>query len=226
MRRQDNDDVFIAKAIQRIYAAAGLLWPPAPGDRIVAMPLDRLIRANQNLEHIEIPELTPATAGAFLTSAGGRWPELLKDNTVLDGLLVANASGGYIFVRADADNPISRRRFTAAHELGHYLLHFLPSLEKRCDSDVYFVQSDSKETVQEGAEAGNDKVLSLPELERQANRFAAELLMPESICRAVSEQYAKRFSKAPRLLEHQLARDLIVSETAMSLRLRSLGLKP
>lgn len=225
MSRQDNDGVLIAEAIQRLYATAGLLWPPVVGDRIVPIPLDRLIRANQNLEHIEMPKLTPATAGAFLASAGCRWPELLKDSTVLDGLLVANASAGYIFVRADGDNPISRRRFTAAHELGHYLLHFLPSLEKRRDSDVSFVQADSKQTVQEGEEAGNYKVLSLPEMERQANRFAAELLMPETVCRLASEQYAKRFRMTPRLLGHHLARDLLVSGIAMDVRLRSLGLK-
>ncbi len=39
----------------------------------------------------------------------------------------------------------------------------------------------------------DDKALSLPEMERQANQFAAELLMPESVCRAACEQYAARF---------------------------------
>lgn len=222
---QDNDGVLIASAIQRLYSAASLPWPPAMHDRIVPVPLDRLIRTNKNLEHIEMPELTPAAAGAFLTSAGGRWPELLKDQEALDGLLVAKVSGGYIFVRVDASNPVPRRRFTAAHELGHYLLHFLPSLESRCDSDASFVQADNKETVHEGEARGNDKALSLPEMERQANRFAAELLIPESVCRAASAYYAKQFGITSRLLEHHLARDLLVSRAAMDLRLRGLGLK-
>jgi hypothetical protein len=214
--------VLVADAIRRLFAAADLPWPP-PAQAVAPVPLDRLIRTMKNLEHIELSELTPAIASDFLSSAGARWPELRKDDTVLDGLLIAKASGGYVFVRADANNPLPRRRFTAAHELGHYLLHFLPSLESRPDPDAPFVRVDSVETVQECDEekTADDKALSLPEMERQANRFAAELLMPEAVCRLASEQY-KRAST--RFLEHHLASNLLVSDTAIRWRLRNLGL--
>jgi Zn-dependent peptidase ImmA (M78 family) len=66
--------------------------------------------------------------------------------------------------------------------------------------------------------------LSLPEMERQANRFAAELLMPEAVCRTASAQYAAGFTTTPRFLEHHLAGDLLVSREAVRLRLRSLSL--
>lgn len=221
---QADDCVLVAGAIGQLFAAAGLPWPPPARRTVVPVPLDKLIRSVKNLEHIEMAELTPAIAGEFLTSPENRWPELRKDNTALDGLLVANANGGYIFVRADANNPVSRRRFTAAHELGHYLLHFLPSLENRSDSSVSFVQPDSKETVQEGEESRSGKILSLPEMERQANLFAAELLMPEAVCRTAAELYAARFRTPPRFLEHQLSIDLLVSREAMRWRLRSLSL--
>jgi Zn-dependent peptidase ImmA (M78 family) len=55
-------------------------------------------------------------------------------------------------------------------------------------------------------------------MERQANRFAAELLMPEAVCRAM-----RAYTVSSRFLEHQLARDLLVSREAMRWRLRELG---
>jgi Zn-dependent peptidase ImmA (M78 family) len=171
-----------------------------------------------------MPELTPARAGGFLTTAGGCWSELLKDNTALDGLLVARASGSYIFVRADASNPVSRRRFTAAHELGHYLLHFRPSLESQREPDAPFVRTDDEKTLYEGEENKVDKVQSPPEWERQANRFAAELLMPEAVCRSAHENYVKRLRAPVRFLEHHLAADLLVSQKAVQVRLRELRL--
>jgi Zn-dependent peptidase ImmA (M78 family) len=218
---QADDREVIGRAIQRLFDAAGLPWPPPARRTVTAVPLDTLIRTNPKLEHIEMSELSPVSAGAFLASAGSHWPELLKDKTALDGLLVANASGGFIFVRSDASNPISRRRFTAAHELGHYLLHFLPILESREYADASFVQADKEETVQEADESGTGKVQSQPEMERQANLFAAELLMPEMVCRLAFEQHNRA---SPRFLEHHLACNLLVSETAIRWRLRNLGL--
>lgn len=45
----------------------------------------------------------------------------------LAGFLYVNTSYGCIFV--EANDRLTRRRFSVAHELGHYLLHFLPLLE-------------------------------------------------------------------------------------------------
>lgn len=214
---QANDCVVVADAIQRLFAAAGLPWPPPARRNVLPVPLDVLIRSYP-LAQEEVPGLSRAAAGAYLARWGVQRLELLQDASPLAGFLFANAHGGYILV--NADDRLPRRRFTAAHELGHYLLHFLPRLEAARDVETYLVQDDSSETVCE-----EDTQLSLTEMERQANLFAAELLMPESVCRGASEQYAQRFRTTPRLLEHLLARDLLVSGTAMGLRLRSLGLK-
>ncbi|HEY7424704.1 MAG TPA: hypothetical protein VH682_10790, partial [Gemmataceae bacterium] len=118
---QNDDCVLVADAIARLHAAAGLLWPPAAANRaVVPVPLDRLI-ATYNLVHEEVSGLTRAAAGAFLARWGVHRPELLEDTAPLAGFLFANARGGYILARAD--DPLPRRRFTAAHELGPYLLH-------------------------------------------------------------------------------------------------------
>lgn len=218
---QDDDAVLIAEAIQQLYSDAGLPWPP-PARRIVApVPLNTLI-GTYNLVHEEVPGLTRAAAGAYLARWGVRRPELLEDASPLAGFLFANASAGYILVKAD--DPLPRRRFTAAHELGHYLLHFLPRLQAARDVETYLVQDDSGETVREEDKPETDKALSLPEMERQANRFAAELLMPESICHMAADLYAACFRTTPRFLEHHLACDMLVSREAMRWRLRNLGL--
>jgi hypothetical protein len=215
-----DDCVLVADAIRRLYAAADLPWPP-PAHPIAPVPLDRLIAA-YNLAHAEVPGLTRAAAGAHLARWGVHRPELLEDATPLAGFLFANARGGYVLV--NADDPLPRRRFTAAHELGHYLLHFLPRLQAARDVETYLVQDDSGDTVREEDKSDDDKALSLPEMERQANRFAAELLMPEALCRTACQKYAGRFATTPRFLEHHVASDLLVSREAVRWRLRSLSL--
>ena len=207
--------VRVAEAIEQLHAAAGLPWPPPSSDNIVPVGLDRLI-ATYNLVHEQVPALSRAVAGAFLARWGIHRPELLEDASPLAGFLFANAGGGYILIRAD--DPLPRRRFTAAHELGHYLLHFLPRLEAERDGEMQFVQDDGTDTVRE------DEELSLPEMEQQANQFAAELLMPASVCRAACEGYRGRFGTTARFLEHHLASDLLVSREAARWRLRGLAL--
>lgn len=218
---QTDDCVLVADAIRRLFAAAGLPWPPPARRTVVPVPLERLIHS-YHLAHEEVPGLTRAAAGAYLARWGVQRPELLEDNSPLAGFLFANASGGYILV--NAGDPLPRRRFTAAHELGHYMLHFLPRLHAARDVEMSLVQDDKGETVREEDRPTSDNTLSLPEMERQANRFAAELLMPEAVCRTATELYAARFQTTPRFLEHQLAGDLLVSRDAMRWRLRSLQL--
>lgn len=218
---QTDDCVLVADAIRRLFADADMPWPPPARRTVVPVPLDRLI-ATYNLVHDETAGLTRAVAGAYLARWGVQRPELLEDASPLAGFLFANASGGYILV--NADDILTRRRFTAAHELGHYLLHFLPRLQATQDAETYLVQHDSGDTVREEEKTGDDKALSLPEMERQANRFAAELLMPEAVCRMAADLYAARFRTPPRFLEHQLACDMLVSREAMRWRLRSLDL--
>jgi hypothetical protein len=216
-----HDGVLVADAIRQLHAAAGLAWPPPTNGVIVPVPLDRLI-ATHNLVHEEVPGLSRAAAGAFLTRWNVRRPELFEDSSPLAGFLFANARGGYILVRADDSLP--RRRFTAAHELGHYLLHFLPRLHAAPDPEMHLMQVDGDEMVREEQRETEEDPLSLSEMERQANQFAAELLMPETICRGARENYAARFGTKARFLEHHLASDLLVSREAVRWRLRTLQL--
>ena len=210
-----RDSVHIADAIRQLYDGAGLAWPAAAGKGPV--PLDRLIAAH-NLAHEEVPGLTRAAAAAYLARWEVRRPELFADVTPLAGFLFVNARGGAILVRQEDNLP--RRRFTAAHELGHYLLDFLPRLRP----EETFVQDDEADTVCEEEKTPAAGGLSLSEMERRANRFAAELLMPEAVCRELRDRFARQFGPTVRFLDHFLAGELLVSREAVLWRLRGLGL--
>lgn len=86
------------------------------------------------------------------------------DDTVR-GYIEKRTQGWYICVnRTDG---IYRQRFTIAHELGHYLLHFVAE-------EVGFSHHDSDSVMwrDENASSGVDPK------EVQANQFASELLIP------------------------------------------------
>ncbi len=124
--------------------------------------------------------------------------------TDLLGLLVEEAAIEYsglllpahrrIVVRAD--EPTSRRRFTIAHELGHWVCQVADGHP----APVYCRPLDLSEAADRA-------------LEREANVFAAELLMPEE---AVRSHFAGAVSEC--------AARFAVSAEAMHWRLYNLGL--
>ena len=75
-----------------------------------------------------------------------------------EGRIVASASGGTIRVKPGLNS--GRRRFTIAHEIGHYLLHPREGLHHEDTAKNFTLWNDASE-------------------ETEANVFAAELLMPE-----------------------------------------------
>src|SRR5215211_1610572 len=97
-----------------------------------------------------------------------------------------------ILVRSDEPEP--RRRFTIAHELGHWICQCLEGEMKPvyCRAEEIGVDPEAKA------------------LEREANIFAANLLMPESSLREVEQDEASALFG--------------VSDEAMAWRLFNLGL--
>jgi hypothetical protein len=100
-----------------------------------------------------------------------------------------------IWVRRD--EPAPRRRFTVAHEVGHHLLHSDGAAVLCRPADVETTRGD------------------LRAREREANRFAAELLMPEAMVR----EAADREGPDPIALAGRFG----VSDVAMGFRLVTLG---
>jgi Zn-dependent peptidase ImmA (M78 family) len=102
-------------------------------------------------------------------------------------------------IKVNAFDPPVRQRFTVAHEIAHWLLgHVQPGqLAHRDPTDLYAVL-DSREI--------------------DANRFAAQLLMPEHVARHLASQVP------PAQKVSILAQQFAVSEAAMGYRLQNLGL--
>lgn len=101
----------------------------------------------------------------------------------------------------EARQSSGRRRFTLAHELGHWICQYEQGqIEPRyCRSDEIGVGAGRK-------------------LEREANAFAAQLLMPEPLVRREAGEL--------KVNVHALARRFDVSVPAMKVRLQQLSLLP
>jgi Zn-dependent peptidase ImmA (M78 family) len=95
-----------------------------------------------------------------------------------EGRIVASASGGTIRVKPGMNS--GRRRFTIAHEIGHYMLHPREGLDRE-DSAANFTLWNNL-----GEEA-------------EANVFAAELLMPELLFRPRAAKGVPGFALIDRL---------------------------
>ncbi len=128
---------------------------------------------------------------------------LVSDNPNLDfdgidGLIQKN--NGRVEIVLNPTTPITRKRFTFAHELGHYFLGHLTDeapcfRDNRQSYDLYHF--DPQET--------------------QANNFAAALLMPED---KINDLILNRDVTSIPLL----AKIFNVSEQAMRIRLKNLGI--
>lgn len=116
-------------------------------------------------------------------------------------LLVEN---GAATVAINSEHHPNRQRFTAAHELGHYILHSQ-------GRDRFFV--DKAYFRGPSASAGTETQ------EIEANRFAACILLPAELVK----EYANR-TKLTDLEVYRLSTAFQVSEQAMTLRLVNLGL--
>lgn len=133
--------------------------------------------------------------------------EELEDS--VSGMLVIKDDRAVIGVNS-AHHP-NRRRFTIAHEFGHYLLH-------RHIAKVFF---DESLVFFRDKEASEGKKLQ----EIEANTFAAELLMPESVLRErIIEQPLDAFDESDDSALRQLATEFEVSPQALTIRLTRLGL--
>lgn len=120
------------------------------------------------------------------------------DNSI-SGLLVRSGDGATIGV--NADHALTRRRFTIAHEFGHFLLH--EGISEHVDHGyrVNFRDQDSS--------------LARDVEEIEANFFAASLLMPKTMLDACGAVDSLDSDSGVR----DLAKRFQVSQHAMSLRL-------
>lgn len=243
MRRND-DRMKITGAARRACAEAGLeLDALKPG----VVPLFDIIGAFP-LRVTELPDRRPLTARNALEflgrETGKELPAPSNGDRPLSGFIYVYEYEGFCngVILTEANDPVTRRRFSAAHELAHYLLHFLPQLEQRRKDGATEalvltegVSFGSKNETDDGPAAemsaieGVDVLQHLAfnttsEMEREANRFAAELLMPAHACVARAQEYVRRFGTEREIVARKLSTEFFVSAEAMKWRLKELGL--
>lgn len=127
---------------------------------------------------------------------------------------VLNISDGKYSILVNKDHHENRKRFTLAHELGHYVLHKPTSIHV---DKMSFYRSPLSST-------------ALDRQEVEANRFAAAILMPKDLVERklheiVKDRGISAFFETPEGEEnpiHQLASAFKVSPMAMTLRLQNL----
>ncbi len=120
--------------------------------------------------------------------------ELWPDN--MSGKIECEADGGPCTITVNAIHPETRQRFTIAHEIAHYVLHRDKIGDGIVDNGMY--RSGQPEKV-----------------EREANKYAAEILMPWKL---VIREY-----RAGKTTAADLARAFKVSPAVAEIRLKELS---
>jgi Zn-dependent peptidase ImmA (M78 family) len=223
----------IAEAIKELYQCAEIPMDMEP-QHIV--PLNELVGA-YNLVCTELPALTSEVASQYLLRRGAILQPLTDTNQdPLAGYIYVTRSTGYIF--ASKGDPLVRRRFSVAHELGHYILHFLPiieRLEQEAQDDPFEIAEAliPVGTDEESEELPIGKIFPLrtelqallpsyEQMEQDANQFAADVLMPETALRRLTAKYRKVCRGDDFIW--RLATEMLVSTAAMRRRLSDLNL--
>lgn len=227
----------ISETVRAIFAQTNLDYDRFPPQIV---PLNKII-AEYPLMIVELPNgktLSTKNAVKFLEiEIGFEMPELQSDERTLSGFLYTAKFGDYLqgCIFTDKGEPTVRRRFSAAHEFGHYLLHFAPLLKAAETEALFLTESLTFDEANESraeikiardfdfAKIGTENKY---EMEAEADFFAAELLMPRNACLEAAKIFApQKFieaSKNQNALIDRLATEFLVSYGAMKRRLEDL----
>ncbi|KST68009.1 ImmA/IrrE family metallo-endopeptidase [Mastigocoleus testarum] len=241
----------ISQSVEMVYQEAGLeLENLKPG----IIPLYDLIRSYP-IRVAEIKDMTIKNVAEFLETETGHKPPFSdreNPNLRLAGYLYLLEYQGCFYGCILVEKkpylaPVSRRRFSAAHELGHYLLHFLPLLESHQENiskepliltEGLYVEKENDDEIQDskdestaeftftnGIQVVLDRLgIDEKQMEEEADRFAAELLIPATACLTLAKKFCGRFARKRDALAKRLATEFLVSEEAMKRRLEDLQL--
>lgn len=224
----------ISETVREVFAGNNLDYENF-SRRIV--PLNRMF-ANYPLMIAELPNgktLSTRNAVKFLEiEIGFEMPDLETDERKLSGFLYTARFGEHLqgCIFTDKSEPTTRRRFSAAHEFGHYLLHFLPMLKITNAENLFLTESlafgeaDEKLAEIKMADDFDFKKIGIEDnrqMEDEADYFAAELLMPRNACHQANE-FLKGFAgKNKNAVIKYFATEFLVSFEAMRRRFEDLN---
>jgi len=159
------------------------------------------IKAERVLNHLNIKN-TPVPVEEIASRAQIKISRASSKD--FSGLLIRK--DGHALIGVNSDEAPVRQRFTIAHELGHFFLH--------PNKDAFIDYRNHKD---------NNKDAATTIKERQANMFAAALLMPRKNLTKDFKNIAKGLSDDEACVI--LASRYEVSDNAMKFRLKNLGLQ-
>lgn len=161
--------------------------------------IDRIFSNSKNFE-------LPVNINQIIKEEGVELVNYTFDEDI-SGVLVLNGSQSTIGVNQSHSEV--RKRFTMAHELGHYILHRDQGSSMFMDKVLY-------------RKASNNYSPKDGKMEREANFFAANLLMPEAAIHSFIDRNHIDFYEDSDIQD--MATEFGVSSSAMTYRLINLGL--
>jgi Zn-dependent peptidase ImmA (M78 family) len=233
----------------RILAAVNSVWSDAARDgaNTAIVPLYDLV-TNYPIWVSEIENLSIERASNYIGGKTGQKPELgLESHGPLSGFFYAYMYRGKFVgcILVEKREKVERRRFSVAHELGHYKLHFEPWLMQLepdqqdegiliTDAMIYADRTDETTglttgtgnalPVHEGQVSQGPAIFMGEKEEAEANQFAASLLMPENVLRERIAEFQLHAEQPRGYLASLLASEFLVSKEAMIYRLGALRL--
>lgn len=125
----------------------------------------------------------------------------------ISGFIKLRNKAGQPVIAVNSTHPVERKRFTMAHELGHFLMHTIDPVYVE-ENRIYFRNAKSSQ--------------SIDWKEIQANQFAAELLIPTNkIIKDLPDGFVLGSDEGNDLIE-SLAKKYLVSVEAMTIKIGNL----
>lgn len=132
--------------------------------------------------------------------------ENFPPDSTIDAMMLRR--GAHASIVVNKDHHINRKRFSIAHEIGHFLLHANDDLyiDKKVQEQLFiFTRASGKKD--------SDEI--------EANQFAAELLMPSDL---IKRDFLRKIEKREENFISKMAEEYQVSETALTYKLMNLKL--
>ena len=169
-------------------------------------------------EHKNFEARVPVDVDQIATKLGIRVEEdssLEYRDTVIVGEIFFKDEMPVVKINPYQNSYLPRKRFTLAHEIGHYCLHSMESKQGFTDSVKTMSRTESYWDTRES----------------EANNFAAQLLMPKELIITESKKcidsYKRKTGKEkiePCLFTEAMATIFEVSSKAMEYRLKNIGI--
>lgn len=166
------------------------------------------------LNKFDLYDTTPVPVEDIVQQLGIELQYIANTDDQLSGFIYRDTTTGKTILGVNAGHSENRQRFTIAHELGHYLLH--PLDEVLIDRKGYGYGYGRLRSLD--SSSGEFKE------EREANLFAAELLMPDATLRKRAYATEFDFMDDSEEVVQSLAKEFKVSPQSLTIRLVQMGL--